>query len=149
MNRFYLFPTALACLLLPTQADEPTAPVSTVPETSAAPALPLPEQRVRVGIILLGELEQVLARVNDHDSAEASVAPVMRLLDKLRYWAQSFTALPPLSEEERCLLEDRYLPVIRKLNERLRSQGERLAAAEYYGSHKLPAALVHLALLNQ
>lgn len=149
MNRFYLFPAALASLLLPAPADELPAPVSTIRETPAEPALSLPEQRVRAGIILLGELEQVLARVNDHDSAEASVAPVMRLLEKLRYWAQSFTALPPLSAEERDLMENRYLPVIRKLNERLRSQGERLAAAEYYGSHKLPAALVHLALLNQ
>ena len=149
MNRFCLLPAALAFLLLPAQSDEPAAPVSTVRESPAAPALPLPEQRVRAGIILLGELEQALARVSDHDSAEASVAPVMRLLDKMRSWAQSFTALPPLSEEERRRLEDRYLPVSRKLNERLRSQGERLAAAEYYGSHKLPAALVHLALLNQ
>ena len=149
MNRFCLLPAALAFLLLPAQSDEPAAPVSTVRESPAAPELPLPEQRVRAGIILLGELEQALARVSDHDSAEASVAPVMRLLDKMRSWAQSFTALPPLSEEERRRLENRYLPVIRKLNERLRSQGERLAAAEYYGSHKLPAALVHLALLNQ
>ncbi|MGN0835863.1 MAG: hypothetical protein ACI4OS_00315 [Akkermansia sp.] len=148
MNRLYLF-LSLASLLLPAQADELSAPVSTVRETPEAPALSLPEQRVRAGIVLLGELDQVLARVNDHDSAEASVAPVMRLLERLRYWAQSFTALPPLSEEERSLMEDRYLPVIRKLNERLRNQGERLAAAEYYGSHKLPAALVHLALLNQ
>ena len=149
MNRCCLLSSALACFLLPVSADEPSALVSTPQESPAEPSLPLPEQRVRAGIVLLGELEQVLARVHDHESAETSVAPVMRLLDKLRSWAQSFTALPPLSEEERRQLEDRYLPVIRKLNERLRNQGERLAAAEYYGSHKLPAALVHLALLNQ
>lgn len=133
---------------LPPTAD--TTPVAEAP-ASAAPApadLPLPEQRVREGLVLLSALQDTMARIQDNDSAEAAVAPLMRLHRALQEWIQSFTTLPPLTEQEQQAYEERYLPLFRKLNNRIRTQGERIAAAEYYGSRDLPAALMHIAIIN-
>lgn len=134
--------------VLPQPAD--TAPVAEAP-ASAAPAqadLPLPEQRVREGLVLLSALQDTMARIQDNDSAEAAVAPLMRLHRALQEWTQSFTTLPPLTEQEQQAYEEQYLPLFRKLNNRIRTQGERIAAAEYYGSRDLPAALMHIAIIN-
>lgn len=127
------------------------APVADAPAAPAAdtPALPLQEQRVREGLILLSGLHDTLAGIHDQDTAQAAVAPLMRLHRALQEWAQSLAALPPLSEQEQRAYEERYLPIFQKLNARIRTQGERIAAAEYYGTKDLPAALVQLALLNQ
>ena len=130
----------------------PTAPVAgsvAPPATAPGAQLPPAEQRLRVGIILLQQLEQQMASINDEESAEAAVAPLMRLNSALPAWAQSFTALPPLSEQEQQAYEDEYLPLIRKLNNRIKLQAGRLAAAQYYHSLNLPAALAHLAMINQ
>lgn len=129
----------------------PTAPVSDAPTEApaAAPDLPLPEQRVRQGLILLTGLHDTMAGIHDEDTATAAVAPLMRLHRALQEWAQSFASLPPLTEQEQRAYEERYLPIFQKLNARIRTQGDRLAAAEYYGSRDLPAALMHLALINQ
>ena len=82
--------------------------------------------------------------MQDRDTAEAAVAPLMRLGEELTLWAKATAALPALSDLERMEMDDRYLPVIRRVNERVKSQGERIAAAEFYGSRNLPAALVHI-----
>ncbi|MBR2144264.1 MAG: hypothetical protein IJ956_01915 [Akkermansia sp.] len=50
-----------------------------------------------------------------------------------------------MSETETIVYEDRYLPIIRKINKIMQDQADRLAAAEYYGSQNLPAALIHVA----
>lgn len=123
------------------------------PPAAASPgadqtALPLPEQRVREGIILLSALNDTMARIQDEETAEAAVAPLMRLHRALQEWTQSFSTLPPLTEQEQQAYEEQYLPIFNKLNNRIRTQGERLAAAEYYGSHDLPAALMHIAVIN-
>ncbi len=115
----------------------------------AAPGLPQAEQMVRAGIMMLSQMQEILSGINNEETAEAAVAPLMRLNKSLQEWATAFTALPPLSPDEQLLYEENYLPIIEKLNSRLRSQGERLASAEYYGSKNLPMALVQLALLNQ
>lgn len=111
--------------------------------------LPPGEQRIREGIALLASLHDTMAGVSDRASADAAVAPVMRITADLSTWAQGFTALPPMTESEQVACEEYYLPFIRKINSAIKRQGERLAAAEYYGSQQLPAALVRLALLNQ
>ena len=67
----------------------------------------------------------------------------------MQQWSQAFNNLPPLSEPEVLLYEDRYLPTIRKINKYIRTQADRLAAAEYYGSINLPAALVKLAQISR
>ena len=126
------------------QADTP-AKKQAEKTNSLSPA----EQRIRAGIIMLGKLHELMSGIKDHDTAEAAIAPVMRLAAELNTWAQGFTALPPMNELEQAICEDQYLPIIRKLNAAIKLQGERLAAAEYYGSQHLPAALVKLALLNQ
>lgn len=125
-----------------------TPPAAAAPAAPAPAALPLPEQRMREGIVLLSALNDTMAKIQDEASAEAAVAPLMRLHRALQEWTQSFSTLPPLTEQEQQAYEDQYLPIFRKLNNRIRTQGERLAAAEYYGSHDLPAALMHIAIIN-
>ena len=102
------------------------------------------ESRIRAGIVLLGALHDTMARVQDKDSAEAAVPVIMRLARELPTWGQGFAALPPLDEETQSSLEKRYLPIINQLNERIQIQADRIAAAEFYGSENLPAALVKL-----
>lgn len=129
-------------------ADTPAALVQDT-QPAAAPELPQAEQLVRSGVLMLNQVQEILSNVRDQDSAEAAVAPLMRLHAKLQDWARAFAALPPLTEEEQRVYEERYLPIIEKLNNRIRTQGERLGSAEYYGSRNLPAVLIRLALLNQ
>lgn len=143
MNSFLLSLLAVAPLSLP--AEPPVSAQNHEPTTEQqAPALPVGEVRIRTGIVLLGYLHDTLAGIRDQDSAEAAVAPIMRLSRELQEWGQGFSALTPLDDETRSLYEKRYLPLIDKLNERIRAQGERIAAAEFYGSTNLPAALVRL-----
>lgn len=106
--------------------------------------LSLGETRIRAGIVLLGALHDTMARVLDKNSAEAAVPVIMRLTRELPAWGQGFAALPPLDEETQSTLEKRYLPIINQLNERIQIQADRIAAAEYYGSENLPAALIKL-----
>ncbi len=149
-------PADMAAEAVPSSSQD-APPVREIVQTDAPPAeqeqdkntLSPAEQRIRVGIIMLGKLHELMAGIKDHDTAEAAIAPVMRLAAELNTWAQGFTALPPMNELEQAICEDQYLPIIRKLNAAIKLQGERLAAAEYYGSQNLPAALVKLALLNQ
>lgn len=120
-----------------TEGDQPTA--------SEAPTLPDGEKRLRQGIIIIGKLTQSMAEINNKETADAAVPQIMRLCEELRQWTQSFNNLPPLSETETIVYEDRYLPIIRKINKVMQDQADRLAAAEYYGSQDLPAALIHVA----
>lgn len=114
-----------------------------------ADRLPQEEQYIRAGIVLLGGLYNTLAQVQDHDSAQAAVATIVRLTRELQTWAQGVAALPPLSEETKTMYEVRYLPMIRQLNDHLRVQGERLAASDYYGSQDLSTALISLYCTTQ
>lgn len=54
-----------------------------------------------------------------------------------------------MEEMEQIIYEDQYLPIIEEINNVVKAQAERLAAAEYYGSTHLLTALIHLALINQ
>ncbi len=144
MNRLPLLLLLMAAPL--SLAEEPSAPVPSAPlqERQQAPNIPPGEARIRAGIVLLGQLHDALAAVRDQDSAEAAVPPIMRLSRELQEWGQGFSAMTPLDEETRSLYENRYLPIINKINDHIRAQGERIAAAEFYGSTNLPAALVRL-----
>lgn len=126
---------------------EPSTPVleSTAATTTATDAKLDPgEARIRAGIVLQGILHDTLAGVKDKESAESATGAIMRLSREMQEWAQGFAALPPLDEETRGLYEEKYLPIIRQMNNRIKAQGERIAAAEFYGSQNLPAALVRL-----
>lgn len=112
-------------------------------------SLPEGEQRLRSGIIMLGQICQSMAEIKDLDSAEAAVPKLMLLNEELRRWSQSFSNLPPLSEPDVMAYEERYLGTIRKINHIIEAQAGRLAAAEYYGSRNLPAVLVRLAQIAQ
>ena len=140
----------------PATAQPKSEQKSEVIENEAAPSpdvsqaeLSPGEQRLQAGIVMLGNLYNLLSGIRDNESAEKAVAPLMRLSSELNLWAQGFTSLPPMNENEQLVCEDRYLPIIRKINMSIKVQGERLASAEYYGSQNLPAALVRLAILNQ
>lgn len=119
------------------------------PAPAQEPALPEGEQRLRSGIIMLGQICQCMAEIKDHDTAEAAVPRLMTLCEDMRRWSQSFSNLPPLSEPDVIAYEERYLGTIRKINNIIEAQAGRLAAAEYYGSRNLPAVLVRLALIGQ
>ncbi len=116
---------------------------------NAIAQLPEGQQRLINGILLLQKLHQHMAEVTDNATAEAAVPKLMRLNDELKLWAQSFANLPPLSEPEVATYEERFLPAIRKINQAIEAQGQRIAAAEYYGSRNLPAALVRIAQIGQ
>ncbi len=140
----YLIIPVLTCCLPEAAAN--VVSDSPQPESnSQQPALPESEQRIRSGIVILGTLCQSMAAVQDYNTAEAAVPQIMRLRDELLQWTRSFNNLPPLAEHEEQVYEDRYLPMIRKINRILETQADRLAAAEYYGSRNLAAALVHMA----
>ncbi len=122
------------------------APIEETPTNGAEQVqLPEGEKRLRRGIILLSELYQCMAQVNNKATAEAAVPKIMQLNEELQKWTQAFNNLPPLTEPEVLLYEDRYLPIIRKINNLIKDQADRLGAAEYYGSINLPAALVRTA----
>lgn len=139
------------------EATETTHPVVLEPQRKAEEPPPLPEEQrapraqelICAGIVILENIQSTLAAVQDKAGAEAAVAPLMRAEAVLKEWADSFNTLPPLSAAEQAAYEDTYLPTIEKLNARIRSQADRLASAEYYGSQNLPAALIRLSLLNQ
>lgn len=111
--------------------------------------LPREEVQIRSGIVLLGTLCNTLAKVQDHASAQAAVPGIVRLTRDLHAWGQAMNALPQLSESDKSMYEARYLPVIRRLNEHLRAQGERLAASEYFGSQDLAVSLISLYVTTQ
>lgn len=125
-------------------ASQPVQESTTVTPHAQEPKLEPGEARIRAGIVLQGILHDTLAGVKDKESAEAATGAIMRLSREMQEWAQGFAALPPLDEDTRSLYEDKYLPVIRQMNNRIKAQGERIAAAEFYGSQNLPAALVRL-----
>ena len=141
--------TSLTIAALPLLCG-PAAAQSTPATGAAQSAAPAEEQlsqadiHVRTGITLLAQLHDVLAKIQDKDTAEEAVPPLMRLEEALTRWSKSTAAMPPLSDLERMEMEDKYLPVIKRLNARIKSQAERVAAAEFYGSRNLPAALVHI-----
>ena len=132
---------ALPLLLCAAQAANTPAPT---PQQAETQQLSSAERHIRAGLLVLAKIHDELAKVQDRDTAEAAVAPLMRLEEELTLWAKANGSMPPLSDLERMELEDRYMPVIKRLNNRIRSQGERIAAAEFYGSRNLPAALVHI-----
>ena len=133
--------------LLPPQQNGPVATEQQQPVLQPATEeveLSPGESRIRAGIVLLGMLHDTLAKVQDHDTAEHAVMSIMKLSRELQSWGQGFNALPPLAEATQSEYEKRYLPIINKINERIQLQAERIAAAEFYGSENLPAALVRL-----
>ena len=147
MRRILLL--TLPVILVTANANDSIVAVQQTQQQESDQLLPEGEKRIRRGIILLGTLCQRMGEIKDHDSAEAAVPHVMRLCEELQTWAQSFTSLPPVSSLEIQVYEERYLPAIRKINQLMETQADRLAAAEYYGSRNLPAALVRIAQINQ
>lgn len=135
--------------LLPLQAQqEQSLPLPSSPGMKEVPLqeekMAAGEAHLREGILLLVELHDTMARIQSHDTAEAAVPVIMRLSRKLLAWGQGFAGLPPLDDATQNSYERRYMPILERINDRLKIQGERLAGANYYGSQNLAAALIHL-----
>ena len=135
-----ILPLALAAATAAEPAPAPAQPAQQEEARAISPA----ENHSRAGIVITAKVLDVLSKIQDRDTAEAAVAPLMRLGEELTLWAKAAATLPQLSDLERMEMEDRYMPVIKRVNDRIKSQGERIAAAEFYGSRNLPAALVHI-----
>lgn len=137
-----ILPLALCAVAAVEPAPAPAQPAQASQEEPRAvsPA----ENHIRAGIVITAKVLDVLSKIQDRDTAEAAVAPLMRLGEELTLWAKATATLPQLSDLERMEMEDRYMPVIKRVNDRIKSQSERIAAAEFYGSRNLPAALVHI-----
>ena len=139
-----ILPLALAAASAAEPAPTPALPAQHEEARAISPA----ENHIRAGIVITAKVLDVLSKIQDRDTAEAAVAPLMRLGEELSLWAKATATLPQLSDLERMELEDRYMPVIKRVNDRIKSQGDRIAAAEFYGSRNLPAALVHIVQAN-
>ncbi len=123
---------------------------ATEAETAGAQAaleqtqLPPVEAHIRTGIILLNELNQCLAGIDNQEKANNAVAKVLEIQMKLTQWGQGFNALP---KEDEAIIEQYnkyYLPIIEQINAALRVQSQRLNAAAYYQSPNFGAALINL-----
>ncbi len=141
--------TALLLLAYLPHASAEINADTTPPQQTNTPTVSDGEQRIRTGIVILGQICQRMAEVKDHDTAEAAAPKLMKLCEEMKLWSQSFSHLPPLTETDVLVYEERYLGTIRKLNHIIEAQADRLAAAEYYGSRNLPAVLVQLAQIGQ
>ncbi|MCQ2367369.1 MAG: hypothetical protein MJ056_09465 [Akkermansia sp.] len=139
-------PAIILPLALAATAAEPAPPqpAAQPAQQEEARAISPAESHIRAGIVITAKVLDILSKIQDRDTAEAAVAPLMRLGEELTLWAKATATLPQLSDLERMEMEDRYMPVIKRVNDRIKSQGERIAAAEFYGSRNLPAALVHI-----
>ena len=130
--------------------EQPKAPTNvvkdSVEDSTPNPELPVAEQRIRAGILLLSRLSNCMSAINDKDAA---VPVVMVLHADFNNWIQSFNSLPKTSQEEVESLTTIYLPIIKKANTAIHNQANRLHSANYYGSELLPAALSKLVLINQ
>ena len=142
-----ILPALMLAPLCPAQTQVVTTENESVQQAIAQ--LPEAQQRIITGMLLLQQLYQSMAEVTDNDTAEAAVPKLMKLNEELRLWSQSFANLPPLSEPEVAAYEERFLPAIRRINQAIEAQAGRIAAAEYYGSRNLPAALVRVAQIAQ
>lgn len=129
--------------LAPTQIPQVETAPAAAPAPQTAAASP-GEARIRAGIVLLGVLHDTLARIQNTESAEAAVPDIMKIARELQSWGQGFASLPPLDETTQSEYEKKYLPIINRINESIRIQAERVAAAEFYSSENLPAALIRL-----
>lgn len=138
--------STLLCLAAISICSPRVAEAQALPEgaEAAASELPVEEVHIRSGIMILAKIYQSLASVQDRDSAQAAVPTLVQLTRELQAWGRGIANLPPLSESTRVAYEARYTSTIRKLNDHLRAQGERLAASDYFGSKDLSTALISL-----
>ncbi len=134
--------TATRCALAAEQQGAPAQP--SVQRESASTSLPPEETHIRAGIVLLGKLYNILARVKDARSAQEAVPSIMSLSNELHAWGQKVPSLPLRSPDVMGAYERQYLPIIEKLNGYLRVQGERLAASNYYDTQDLATVLLTL-----
>lgn len=106
--------------------------------------LPPAEAHIRAGIILLNDLNACLSEIDNQDKANAAATKVLEIQLKLTQWGQGFSALPQEDEEMIAQYKKYYLPIIERINNALKTQSQRLQAAEYYQSKNLGNALINL-----
>ena len=150
MMRFLPIYLVLSVAAAPWAAAQQVSGTTRLTLDDESSAILSPEElHIRSGIVILAKLYQSMARVQDHDTAQECVPVLVRLTGELQAWGQGVAMLPPLDDAAKSAYESRYLPVIRKLNDHLRTQGERLAASDYFGSQDLATALMSLYMSTQ
>ena len=132
------------CAVAGAQAPVAVLPTDESVQASQSDELSPEELHIRTGITILYNLYECLSGVQDEVGAQAAVPVLVRITNELQVWGQKVVALPPLSEDDRERLVNTYIRRIRRLNDHLRAQGERLAAAGYYNSRDLATALASL-----
>ncbi len=135
---------AVVAGVLPMSATGQQAGTSSPEVREEEATLPPEEKHIRTGIILLAKLYKTLTGVEDGTSAQAAVPIIVELTREMQEWGQMVPTLPLRDQEVIDAYELKYMPVIRKINDYLRVQGERLAAANYYESRDLLDALLAL-----
>ncbi len=106
------------------------------------------EQHLRAGVVILAKLYRCLAEVTNSQTAQSAVPSVVQITRDLQTWIQNLHGMKlPAKQQE--ILEHNYLPIIAKINGYIEVQGERLAAASYYGSQDLATALIALYITVQ
>lgn len=106
------------------------------------------ELHLRTGVVMLAKLYRCLAEVKDSQTAQGAVPSVVQITQDLQTWTQTLHGMKQEAEEQEAL-EHTYVPVIEKLNSYIEVQGERLSAANYFGSQDLATALTALYVIAQ
>ena len=76
------------------------------------------------------------------------VVMLVQVTRDLQTWIQTLYSMKQNTEEQEAI-ERVYVPIIEKLNSYIEVQGERLSAANYYGSQDLATALTALYVMAQ
>ena len=106
------------------------------------------EAHLRTGVVMLAKLYKCLADVKDSQTAQSAVPEVVQVTRDLQTWIQTLYSMKQNTEEQEAI-ERVYVPIIEKLNSYIEVQGERLSAANYYGSQDLATALTALYVMAQ
>ncbi len=106
------------------------------------------EAHLRTGVVMLAKLYKCLADVKDSQTAQSAVPGVVQVTRDLQTWIQTLYSMKQNTEEQEAI-ERVYVPIIEKLNSYIEVQGERLSAANYYGSQDLATALTALYVMAQ
>ena len=133
-----------ASWVAPTVAQESLSMQNGNKSTEQQRSLSPVEAHLRTGVVMLAKLYKCLEGVKDSNTAQSAVPGVVQITRDL----QTLYGMKEESDEQE-ILERTYVPIIEKLNSYIEVQGERLSAANYFGSQDLATALTALYITAQ
>lgn len=137
-----------ASWVAPTVAQESLSMQNGNKSTEQQRSLSPVEAHLRTGVVMLAKLYKCLEGVKDSNTAQSAVPGVVQITRDLQTWVQTLYGMKEESDEQE-ILERTYVPIIEKLNSYIEVQGERLSAANYFGSQDLATALTALYITAQ